>query len=196
MQQINLLTTDLLTKSEPLLGRHFIAAWGGLAVLLVALTSWHGVSLWGLHEEMASAQIAVERMRTDNAAKRANTLDPEALREQVGRLSERQIAQAQLMDLLRAQQETEGFSMYLEGLARARVDGLWLNEILIAHDTKRQVSLKGATIDAINIPALLQNLAAQDQFSGQRFDRINLTSDADAKTVEFAIISPAGDAPG
>lgn len=196
MQQINLLSGELLPRTEPLVARHFAVGWGVLALVLAMVTAWHGISLWSLQSDLASTQSELDTLRTANATKRANVTDPEALRQQVNQLQEQQFVQNELMTLLQSEQQTAGFSAYLTSLAHARVDGLWLNEILIAHNATRQLTLKGATVDALRVPELLQNLASQDQFAGQRFERLDLSADDDTDTVQFAIVSPLGDASG
>ena len=194
MQQINLLNGELVPEREPLKAQTFLLAWAGFAGLLLAITAWHGVSLWDLKSEMAEAESSVQRMRQANAAQRANIKDPADLRAQVTELQVQQAEQTQLVALLRAQQETQGFSPYLAALGRARVKNLWLSEIAIAHGGRRQMTLKGAALDASDIPKLLKNLAHETQFSGQRFEQIDVTANEETQVVEFAVVSPQGGA--
>lgn len=196
MQQINLLAGELLPKTEPLVARHFVAGWGVLALLLAVITAWHGISLWILQGDLQAAQSELATLRSANATGRANVIDPEALRQQVSELQARQSEQSALMALLQAEQQVTGFSAYLTSLAEARVEGLWLNEILIAHNATRQLTLKGATVDAVHVPELLQNLANETLFAGQRFEQIDLSADDDEQTVQFAIVSPQGEPSG
>lgn len=196
MQQINLLSGDLLPKSEPLVARQFVVAWGCLALVLATITSWQSLSLWGLQSDLATTQTELDQVTQANARQRAQTVDPEVLREQVSRLHKQQLEQKQLMAWLRNEAESAGFSPYMAALARARVDGLWFDEFRIAHNPVRYVALKGATVDALHVPAMLQNLASEEQFAGQRFEQIELLSNPDEDIIEFAIASPEVDASG
>ena len=168
MQQINLLTLELAPKSDPLVARHLVMAWCGFGLVLALITGWHGLSLWGLHTEMASTRSAVDQLRVENNTQRQNIVDPQSLRDRIAELREQQLEQDQLMRMLRAEQETAGFSAYLSGLARAKVEGLWLSEISIVHNPASRLTLKGTALDAIRIPELLHNLAGEDHFAGQR----------------------------
>jgi len=58
------------------------------------------------------------------------------------------------------------------------------------------MTLKGATVDALHVPEMLQNLASEEQFAGQRFEQIELLSNPDEDVIDFAIVSPQVDASG
>jgi hypothetical protein len=196
MQQVNLLSGELLPKREPLVARQFVIVWGCLALLLAAITSWHSMSLWGLQSDLVSTQSELDKLTRTNAIQRAQSVDPEVLREQVSQLHDQQLAQKQLMNWLRTESESAGFSPYMAALARARVEGLWFDEFRIAHNPLRYLTLKGATVDALHVPAMLQNLASEKQFAGQRFEQIELISSPDEDVIEFAIVSPQVDVSG
>ena len=196
MQQINLLSGELLPKREPLVARQFVIAWGCLALVLATITSWQSLSLWGLQSDLATTQTELDHVTQANALQRAQAVDPDVLRQQVSRLHKQQLEQKQLMAWLRDESESAGFSPYMAALARARVDGLWFNEFRIAHNPLRYMTLKGATVDALHVPEMLQNLASEEQFAGQRFEQIELLSNPDEDVIDFAIVSPQVDASG
>ncbi len=175
MQQINLLDAALIGTKKRLGANQLVLAWAGFAVVLVLITSWQSASLWWLQDEASQTQAEVERVRQENILQRANTPDPAALQAQVAELLAQQNQQAQLMALLR-QQKSMSFSPYLAGLAKARVDNLWLSEIYISHGATRMINLKGSTLDASLVPVMLRNLAEQEQFRGQRFDQFEITT--------------------
>ena len=196
MQQINLLSGELLPKREPLVARQFVIAWGCLALVLATITSWQSLSLWGLQSDLATSRTELDEVTQANALQRAQAVDPDVLRQQVSRLHKQQLEQKQLMAWLRNESESAGFSPYMAALARARVDGLWFNEFRIAHNPLRYMTLKGATVDALHVPEMLQNLASEEQFAGQRFEQIELLSNPDEDVIDFAIVSPQVDASG
>lgn len=191
MQQINLLDANIAPTKKRLGANQLVLAWVGFAGFLVLISSWQSASLWWLQDEALQSRAEVERVREANTLQRMNTKDPIALQSQVAELLAQQDQQAQLMVLLR-QQQSLSFSPYLAGLAKARVNNLWLSEISISHGSTRMINLKGATSDASLVPVVLRNLAEQEQFRGQRFEQIEITTSPDSNITEFAIVSPNG----
>jgi hypothetical protein len=196
MQQINLLNGELLPRTEHLFARQFVTSWGGFALLLAIISGWQGFSMHGLENDIAQTKTDVERLRAANAAALAKTVEPQDLRDQVTSLQRQQDEQGQLVELLNNQQRSPGFLQYLNGLGRARVDGLWLSQITISHVSGRRISLKGSAMDPGHVPRLLQNLASQSEFKGQRFDQLEVKADLDHRKVEFTISSPELGSPG
>ena len=196
MQQINLLNGELLPRTERLFAHQFALAWGGFALLLVLISGWQGFSMHGLESDIAQTKTEVERLRVANEAERAKAVEPTDLRDQVTSLQQQQDEQDQLVELLNNQQRSPGFLQYLNGLGRARVDGLWLSQITISHESGRRISLKGSAMDPSHVPRLLQNLALQSEFKGQRFGQIEVKADLDRRLVEFTISSPEAGSSG
>jgi hypothetical protein len=63
---------------------------------------------------------------------------------------------------------TKGFIEHVSGLARQRIDGLWLTQIRIA-DGGTGVTLKGTTSKPSLLPKYLQRLSSEKAFSGIEF---------------------------
>jgi len=63
---------------------------------------------------------------------------------------------------------TKGFVEHVRGLARQRIDGLWLTKIRIAAGGT-DVSLRGITSKPTLLPKYLQNLSAEEVFVGTEF---------------------------
>lgn len=66
---------------------------------------------------------------------------------------------------------TEGFIKHISGLARQRIDGLWLTQIRIAGGG-RDVVLQGTTSKSSLLPKYLQRLSAETAFSGTEFESL------------------------
>jgi len=196
MQQINLLNGGLILKTQHWVAKHFLMTWAGFAFLLVIFTSWQGLSLWELKSEMSQTETDVQKLRAANEIARTKSAEPSGMRDQIAALQVQQREQDSLVELLRSQQQSRGFSEYLTGLANAHVDGLWLNEIEIVHDRGRRISLRGSALNARFVPLLLRNLAAEQQFSGQRFEQLELQGTGPGELVDFSLISPNGDVSG
>ncbi|MDH5601887.1 MAG: PilN domain-containing protein [Gammaproteobacteria bacterium] len=66
---------------------------------------------------------------------------------------------------------TGGFIEHISGLARQRIDGLWLTQIRIA-EGGTDVSLQGLTFKSSLLPRYLQRLSAEKAFSGTEFESL------------------------
>jgi type IV pilus assembly PilN-like protein len=202
MQQINLLTEDLMARSESLQAQHLILVWSGVVAILFAFTVWQGFTVWGLNRELADTRVEIADLVAANAQQRAQLVDPSELRAQLGELRDRQLLQGALVEQLRGQQNKGGFSPYLQGLAKARVEGLWLTNINLqggSGGAADQLTLKGTTVNPRLVPKLLQGLAELPAFQGKRFQQLELYANPDGgpdnSLVEFIITSPQKELP-
>ena len=66
---------------------------------------------------------------------------------------------------------TKGFIEHVSGLARQRIEGLWLTQIRIA-DGGTDVALRGTTSKPALLPKYLQRLSAEKAFSGTEFQSL------------------------
>jgi len=66
---------------------------------------------------------------------------------------------------------TKGFIEHISGLARQRVEGLWLTKIRIA-DGGTDIALHGTTTKSALLPKYLQRLSAEKIFSGTEFQSL------------------------
>ncbi len=66
-----------------------------------------------------------------------------------------------------------GFSVYFEGLARQRVEGLWLRNIEISQGGKA-LSLQGSALRPELVPVLVERLSREAVFGGLQFHTLEL----------------------
>lgn len=66
---------------------------------------------------------------------------------------------------------TTGFIEHISGLARQRIDGLWLTQIRIAGGGT-DVTLQGSTSKSSLLPKYLQRLSAEKVFTGTEFESL------------------------
>ena len=66
---------------------------------------------------------------------------------------------------------TNGFIEHISGLARQRIEGLWLTQIRIAGGGTN-VALKGTTSKPSLLPKYLQRLSSEKAFSGTEFESL------------------------
>lgn len=69
---------------------------------------------------------------------------------------------------------TTGFIEHISGLARQRIDGLWLTQIRIAGGGT-DVTLQGSTSKSSLLPKYLQRLSAEKVFTGTEFESLVMT---------------------
>lgn len=66
---------------------------------------------------------------------------------------------------------TKGFVEHVSGLARQRIEGLWLTHLRIA-DGGTDVALHGSTLKPSLLPKYLQRLSAEKAFAGTEFQSL------------------------
>jgi Tfp pilus assembly protein PilN len=169
----------------------------GLAGLAVVLLAWAALEGWRAHGA-AEARIALaaelEAARAEqtrlSAALSARRADPELAAGNAER-ADTLARKSALLRFLGGQQRTqaEGFSALLAGLARQRVEGLWLTRITIA-DGGDALALTGRTLDEDHVPSLIAALAAEPGYDGREFTTFNLDRDPErARELRFALAS-------
>lgn len=192
IQQVNLYREELRGRRVPLSAARLAAA---LAVLVVLLLGWYGALRWqlagaaealaGLRGELQSRQADLTRLSGQLAARRAG----EGLRAQIDQARGELQGKRWLLGVLGGERPVgaAGFSPYLEGLGRRRLDGLWLTDIVIA-DGGGQLALKGRALDANLLPRYLQALGTEPAYRGRQFNVFRLARpDPDDGALEFSL---------
>ena len=84
---------------------------------------------------------------------------------------------------------TRGFSRHFAGLARQRIDGLWLTRVVVSDS---RIALAGATEAGELVPRYLSRLGDERAFAGTEFRRLELTRSDDGQgPVEFVVSTEA-----
>lgn len=189
-QQVNLLPEELKRKREWLMAGQLAGVWVGFAALLVVFSGWDGAVLWQLGSEKATKDAQWQQIRDANnqlSAQFSNELDP-TLKDEVAALRKEQAENQRLAQLLVGQRVGRGFAPYLTDLAQIKVNGVWLENIVLS-DGGAQIELRGQTLRAGNVPKFIQSLTVGDAFNGHQFDGFELTADDDGR-LRFAINGP------
>lgn len=167
-------------------------------VFVLGLLAIYGFARW----QVASLerQVAEIEQRRDTAITQLQTLSataaPAAGR---SRLIEDQLRDARIdhehrTRLLRALESrsfgnTRGFSAHLAGLARQRIDGLWLTRVVLRDG---HIELEGATEAGELLPRYLTRLGREASFAGTEFVRYELArGEAPADPVRFSLSTGA-----
>src|SRR5690606_30656186 len=168
----------------------------GLALIMLALYAFSFWQLGRLDEEYASLQ-AQERGLVARVTElsQTNRARPESreLRAAVESARRERDMKLRLLELMqdRPQGTAMGFSAAFAGLARQRVDGLWLTGVEISRDgATQELTLHGMTARADLVPQLVQRLGVEPAFQGLRFRHLRVFrpdgDDSDALAFELS----------
>ncbi len=190
-QQVNLYQP--MFRREP-------KVFGGMAFVQTAISLVAGLGLiWGYAAwQAASQQTELDRLVAQHAEVKARVgafaaAHPargrsQALEEEIARLaSERETRQRAITVLERSSPGGDGgFAVWLEGLARQRIQGLWLTAITLGHDGAT-LDLAGSTLGPELVPQLVTRLAAEERFIGREFHSLELKRPQAADRIDFLL---------
>lgn len=193
-QQINLLQPPLTRTRQALSVGQLGWAAAAVAVVLLALSSlqwWQGQRLeqeqLGLKQKHDSLNQSVTQLQNTLAERQA---DP-ALKRELARVDrELQHKQKVLIQIQgRHFGNTEGFAEVFVGLARQRLEGLWLTGLHI-RGGGQALDLHGAALDPALLPRYLQRLREESSLRGMAFESFMMQRPEDnANHVEFNLRS-------
>jgi hypothetical protein len=176
-----------------------------LGIVVAALFVWRiqaGRRVTQLEKEVQRMQVHQHRQwELAGAAGVAQAMrgNPVSLQAKARQLATQLGQRKRALELLRsgAAGTTRGFADRLEALARRRVDGVWLDHIVLGA-AGGVSSLAGHTLDPNLVPRYFQALANEPALRGARFDEFRIGDLPDPGTASAADAdSPsAGDAPG
>lgn len=202
-QQINLYLPIFRGEKQPFSAQTMLYALAGVAAVLMLYYGYASWSLGPMKKELASAQQqhndALKRLETLGQQAQANQKDA-ALEQEVARFTAERDAKQQVLNNLTGGGlgNTQGFSAQIEGLARQRVEGLWLTNISIG-EGGASFSLNGGTLAPELVPVLLQALGKEPVFKGIEFKTLLMErSEQQPSRVNFTLrtgdTAPAGQA--
>lgn len=143
-----------------------------------------------LEEQRNTAMQQLQRLSARTQPAQRSRLIDEQLREGQTELDAK-------LRMLRAFQtrrfgNTDGFSLHFAGLARQRIDGLWLTRIDIRDDG---ISFAGEAEAAELLPRYIARLGRERPFTGTEFQRLQLTrGDEPGTPVRFSVSTAANEA--
>ncbi len=192
VQEINLLQDDLRPAADPLSARRAALGLGFLAVLLLIYTLLNFMNFHASRQALDAARAELARL--DQALAEARVKYPPRARDagladRVARLSMQVAHKRRVLDTLsgRTFGNTRGFAEHLAGLARQRLEGVWLTRVAIAAGGT-EIALAGNTLEPELVPRLLQRLSAEAAFSGTGFRQFLMErSETVAGAIRFEI---------
>lgn len=162
-------------------------------VFVVGLLLIYGYGVWQLSR--LEGQVAALDAHRETAMQQLRTLSTQVRPETRSRMLDDQLREAQsevnskerLLTALETRRfgNTTGFSMHFAGLARQRINGLWLTRVEVRDGV---VVLDGATEAAELLPRYLARLGQEQAFAGTEFSRLQMArGDGDGAPVRFAV---------
>lgn len=145
-------------------------------LLIYAYGRWQDAKLGHTLSELEAQRAAgLNRMQALAQKYPPRTKSP-LLEQQVQRLVAERDAKQRILAALsgKTPANTAGFSTFLVGLARERVNGLWLTDFAIHHGGA-DINLAGSALRPELVPRYLQKLSSESAFSGKTFKTLLMT---------------------
>ena len=197
MQQVNLYQEMFHREQTWLNARGILIISGALAGLLLLLYGQAFFSAW-----LDVRSVAKLELRKAEQAQRLKELKAQVPGPAKGQVLAREIEA--LTKEVRVRERLyevivpgtggniEGFSSYLEGLARQRIHGVWLQTIRI-NEGGDDLMLVGYTLRPDGVPDLLEKLRSEPAFMGRDFRRLLLErTSGESNAVRFTISTHEG----
>ena len=190
-QQINLYQATLRPQRWTFATQLLLGGVAGVAVLLLVYSFMHWQIVL-LHKQLASLQqqqtTATQRIDEFNkqfpVKTKDESLEPTIARLQAEITAKRTTLQASSADVTG---NIKGLSAYMEGLARQRPQGLWLNGVTLSAGGTH-IAITGSTLVPGLVPAYIQRLAGEAVFAGVQFRTLTLDRPAtDAARIDFTL---------
>ena len=176
LQQVNLYQEEL--KPKKLKYSSAVMVQLGLVVIVVFSVA-AGFRFWQLQrhqqtlaenqQQQKQAMADLQKLQVELAGRTKDLSLVKRLKEKT-----KELANKQKVHGILSQDEfgnTKGFVEHITGLARQRLDGLWLTELRIA-EGGTDVALHGTTSKPSLLPKYLQRLSAEKAFTGTEFQTL------------------------
>ena len=187
-QQVNLLA-PMYRKQRALFSSRVSI---GICLLVAACLSliylgtlWRGSTLASEHVRLTAARDTATRRLNELAAQLQGKADPALEAEVASRTAERDRKARALSALSnREVATTAGFSPQFIGLARQRINGLWLTRIELSG---AHIALEGTALSEELIPRYVRRLGGEEVFAGTAFQQARLERAGDGAELRFEL---------
>lgn len=182
-QQINLYQEMFREQQLPVSVRQVGQAILGLIVLLALVSGFMQWQQQGLDDELAAREQRKSALEKQVAALREKLearQGDQQLQQAVEALNNELAVKQQILQALSGKRfgNTDGFVEHLTGLARQRIDGLWLTDLALRQGGTR-LDMQGRSLEPEYVPNYLQKLSAEAIFAGTEFDNLTISRNAD-----------------
>jgi hypothetical protein len=178
-QEINLYQSVFRPKRDPLRSRNLLLCLAALLLVLGSLWWLQGTRLASLERRVEASDQRRRQLKQQVRQLEAEHPEPTVssrLKQRATALRQARQDRILLLERLkdRLPEAEQGFSAYLGGLARQRVEGVWLRSITIDLSETEYLLLEGRSEKAELIPRYLQRLSREEPFQGIAFDSMRL----------------------
>lgn len=159
--------------------------------LIYFVTVWRGSVVANEYTRLVATRDTATRRVNELAAQLQGQANP-ALEAEMGTLTQERDRKAQALAALalREVDSSGGFSPQFIGLARQRVNGLWLTRIELSG---QQIALQGVALSEELIPRYLRRLGGENVFAGTAFEQAQLERPADGAELRFELRTHTAD---
>ena len=189
-QQVNLLA-PMYRKQQALFSSRvsigICLAVGATLALIYAVTIWRGSVVSSELNRLTSTRDTGTRRVNELAAQLQGQQADPALEAQITELTQERDRKAQALSALSLREAgggPTGFSPQFIGLARQRLNGLWLTRIELSGS---QMALSGMALSEDLIPRYLRRLGGESVFAGTSFQQAQLERDAEGSGLRFEL---------
>ena len=179
MQQVNLYQ-DELKKQKINYSALMLAQLSVILIIVFSLFAGfryfqlqqHQTSLVEQQQKQKMVMANLQKIQAELSLRKKDTALTKRLVERTKELANKQ----KVLGILSRDEfgNTTGFIEHISGLARQRIDGLWLTQIRIAGGGT-DVTLQGSTSKSSLLPKYLQRLSAEKVFTGTEFESLVMT---------------------
>lgn len=196
MQNINLYQERFRPRRQILDSGQLLKGLAALVLVLLLLSGWSSWRNHNLEQQLASAraqqqaaEAQFESLRNSVAARRQDPQLAKRVAQLVREVSQRQ----QVLQILSGKSfgNTESFAPQFTGLARQRIEGLWLTGLTL-HAGGTRLDMQGNALKPELVPQYLQRLAQEPVFQGTEFESFLLARRSETpQWIEFSLRSIA-----
>ncbi|MDH5437143.1 MAG: PilN domain-containing protein [Gammaproteobacteria bacterium] len=193
-QEINLYQPRLRKSTDRFSGKNILNISG---IVLAGLLLMYGVFFWqvagirGELEMLQAKQIQTTNRLTEVSQKFRPKRKSAALELQVKASHVEVDIKRKILATIQniPPVSTKGFAAFLEGMARQRVNGLWLTGFEIS-DGGNEMNISGRSLDPVLVPAYLKKLSGEQIFQGVSFEAFSMNrAEKEVAMIDFTLLA-------
>ena len=173
-QQVNLYQPMFRRQEKRFSAKKLLGLFVGAALFFTAV---YGVARWNVYA--LETQLVELQTQYKSEIKRVDELSRQfplkrkssSMEKKLARLRTEREAKKTLISLLRGRSalgNVDGFSGHMEGIARQRINGMWVTGFYLDGGGER-IDIQGSSLQAELVPRFLQKLSSENSFTGAEF---------------------------
>ena len=190
MQEVNLLSPELVPEHDPFTLRELGIATAVMLLFLSCFSLWQAYGLWKAEQifEAEEKKLAFLDQEISQLQSATNREPDSALVQMLATLVSKREEQHHLAEVLEKEPINHGFEGHLTDLASIDMRSLWFDSISLDNGGK-SISLKGFSESAEQVPLYLSMLSEGQAFAGYSFDGLKIKRETGV-LVSFEVLGP------